>query len=378
MQATVAKVSQQALMSVRSYDGVGGSIRILGERVALFDDTLIDVSGMAGGGEILIGGDIQGANEWVMNAQQTYVGVDTVLRADALEVGNGGKVIVWADDTAQIYGSIFARGGSVGGDGSIYIESFNGDINFLGAVTSSGNVNLQAAGAINDGYVIAKGSLELLANQGVVMNCAQVVSLDVVNKSSGEINLKISGQDTDVIRIAQLASNAEAINIDAFGGNINLLQNNDAEAKGIETDGEVTLTGFNRIDDAGRPLLIERSQAGNVSVVDTADENQHISFYIEEQPEITVIADASFPAPVEVVEVTETAETLVEEFTADDSIATTSPEHHLRLTLLPDLCIKRYCIIGAACQSPTLPDNHEGISLSIIDDELWLSDDNAI
>ncbi len=103
-------------------EGKGGSVQLLGERVALLDDASIDVSGETGGGEVLIGGDYQGKNDEVKNAKQTYVGEDTTITADAITSGDGGKVIVWADETAQIHGDISAKGGSESGNGG-FVET---------------------------------------------------------------------------------------------------------------------------------------------------------------------------------------------------------------------------------------------------------------
>jgi filamentous hemagglutinin family protein len=96
-------------------DGKGGDIQVLGNQVGLIDNALIDASGKSGGGTILIGGDYQGGNSAIQNAEITSVGKDVVIKADALEAG--GKVVLWADDRTTFYGNISARGGASGGDG---------------------------------------------------------------------------------------------------------------------------------------------------------------------------------------------------------------------------------------------------------------------
>ena len=99
----------------------GGTIHVTGENVGLFDNALVDASGDVGGGEILIGGDRQGEGE-LQNAKATFVGEDVDVNADAITEGDGGKVIVFAEDTARIYGNLSARGGSVSGNGG-FIET---------------------------------------------------------------------------------------------------------------------------------------------------------------------------------------------------------------------------------------------------------------
>jgi CHAT domain-containing protein len=76
----------------------------------------INASGLTGGGEILIGGEFQGKGTQP-NALNTWVNSGSILRADAVQVGNGGRIIVWADGTTKFAGSISAKGGELGGDG---------------------------------------------------------------------------------------------------------------------------------------------------------------------------------------------------------------------------------------------------------------------
>lgn len=111
----------------------GGSVDVLGKRVALTDQAHIDASGSLAGGVVRIGGDYQGKNSAVPNADVSYVGAETTVNADALERGNGGRVIVWADDTTRALGGISARGGLDGGDG--------------GLVETSGHKYLSVSGA---------------------------------------------------------------------------------------------------------------------------------------------------------------------------------------------------------------------------------------
>jgi filamentous hemagglutinin family protein len=97
----------------------GGTVHITGEKVALTGDALVDVSGGAGGGIALLGGDYQGGNPAVANAQFATVDKGVRIYADAGVSGDGGKVIVWADQDTVFNGQISARGGATGGDGGL-------------------------------------------------------------------------------------------------------------------------------------------------------------------------------------------------------------------------------------------------------------------
>lgn len=100
----------------------GGSVQVLGNQVGITGQGLLDVSGNAGGGTVLIGGDEHGANPAISNADQTYLGPDAQIIADALRTGDGGKVILWGQQTTQVYGQISAQGGAVSGNGG-FVET---------------------------------------------------------------------------------------------------------------------------------------------------------------------------------------------------------------------------------------------------------------
>ncbi|MEI7729607.1 MAG: filamentous hemagglutinin N-terminal domain-containing protein, partial [Verrucomicrobiota bacterium] len=99
--------------------GQGGTVEVLGDSVSLNGDSRVDVRGDAGGGVALIGGDYQGKNALVPNSQQTFVGRNAVIAADAINSGNGGKVIVWADQITRFYGTLTAKGGKFRGNGGL-------------------------------------------------------------------------------------------------------------------------------------------------------------------------------------------------------------------------------------------------------------------
>jgi filamentous hemagglutinin family protein len=113
----------------------GGEVVILGEKVGLFDQAKIDASGDAGGGEILLGGEQQGATaiEGQMNADFLYMDDDVEINADAVTNGDGGRIITWATDTNRAYADIYARGGALSGDGG-FVEISGGEYFEIGQV----------------------------------------------------------------------------------------------------------------------------------------------------------------------------------------------------------------------------------------------------
>jgi filamentous hemagglutinin family protein len=114
--------------------GVGGDVEVLGNRVGLTGTALVDASGQTGGGTVLIGGDTHGGNPAIQNAALTYVGPQAQVDADAAHAGAGGKVVVWSDQQTQMYGTISARGGQIGGDGGFVETSSASKLDFTGEV----------------------------------------------------------------------------------------------------------------------------------------------------------------------------------------------------------------------------------------------------
>ncbi len=114
----------------------GGNIQLLGKEVYLLEGAEIEASGDKGAGEILIGGDYQGNNPKVLNADVTFVAENAIIRANAQTEGNGGKVIIWGGEATGYFGLVEARGGPVAGDGGL-IEVSGGHLEFKGLADTS-------------------------------------------------------------------------------------------------------------------------------------------------------------------------------------------------------------------------------------------------
>jgi len=124
-----------------------GRVEVLGDRIALLDNAIIDVSSPTGGGTVFVGGNYQRQGT-LPNALQTYVAPTVTIHANATSRGNGGNVVVWADDTTRFYGSISAQGGLQSGNGGNVEVSgsqsliFNGFVNTSAPAGSTGTLLL--------------------------------------------------------------------------------------------------------------------------------------------------------------------------------------------------------------------------------------------
>jgi len=113
----------------------GGTVAVLGDKVALVDSN-INANGTNGGGTVLVGGEYQGQGE-VPNASNTFVNKNSLISANATENGDGGQVIIWADETTRFHGEISAQGGNQNGDGGLVEVSGKQNLIFRGNVDTS-------------------------------------------------------------------------------------------------------------------------------------------------------------------------------------------------------------------------------------------------
>ena len=144
-------------LDVSSVSGQGGRLVVTGQRVGFLEGKM-SASGGSGGGEVLLGGDYQGKNAEVKNAQVTVMGMDAEIVADAMVNGDGGKIILWSDEYTGFYGELFARGGTEGGNG--------------GLVETSSKNNLQAMGLVNASALKGNSGLWLLDPRNVTISSA--------------------------------------------------------------------------------------------------------------------------------------------------------------------------------------------------------------
>lgn len=93
----------------------GGDVFVLANAVQI--KGTIDTSSPFRGGRLFIGGDYQGSNSNLSNAYLTLIEKGASLKADALQDGDGGRVIVWSNEDTLFEGTISARGTGNGAGG---------------------------------------------------------------------------------------------------------------------------------------------------------------------------------------------------------------------------------------------------------------------
>ncbi|MBO6922949.1 MAG: filamentous hemagglutinin N-terminal domain-containing protein [Roseicyclus sp.] len=126
--------------TLRARGSTGGTIEVTAERVVLTDTSVIDASGTHGGGTVRVGGDYLGGNDAlaslnplappladysIYSAHSTIAETGSIIRADALDAGDGGQVILWSDHYTITDAIISARGGLSFGNGG-FVETSGG------------------------------------------------------------------------------------------------------------------------------------------------------------------------------------------------------------------------------------------------------------
>ena len=305
--------------------GKGGVIHATADKIVLRKTADVDASGMTGGGEIRIGGGWHGEDARISNANQSVVLEGAQIKANAIDRGDGGSVVVWADGATRFLGSVSARGGSAGGDGGHAEVSGKQYLDFRGAADLSSpmgskgsllldpiNITISAgppdlngdstpgddvtaAGIVfadfgTSNSVITATQVGTLLNTGNLVleaNNNLTVASPISKSGAGATSLTLHGSNNVIVNspitttggalnITMLAAGGLAINanVNAGTGNVTLTGNSGITQSGggitgatltaSSASGNVTLNGANSVTTARFP------NAGTVQFNNTA------------------------------------------------------------------------------------------------------------
>ena len=210
-------------------------------------------------------------NANLSNAQNTVVSGS--ISADAVESGDGGRVIVWADDSTRFSGSISATGGLFGDGGFVEVSGknllgFTGGVDVSALNGQSGsilldpqNITIVDSGAThdaeaNDGSILkAEGSGETWTISDEALEALTGnVTLQATNDIT--VNQTVNFQQTSGSTIRFEADNDIILNanktINTSGASVELIANADGVG-----GGNITLGGQIDTDtDAGGSILL--------------------------------------------------------------------------------------------------------------------------
>ena len=253
-------------LDASSATGKGGTVVVLGEHVGIVESGSVIASGAAGGGTILVGGDFQGKNPDVFNADRTYIGVNTTLNADAINTGNGGKVIVWADDITRAYGNISARGGAVSGNGGFVEVSGKHNLDYR-ANTDTRAANGQTGTLLLDPQdilidTIGGGALADVATFAINPGATTIIANTLINAATTNIMLQATNDiifnaainmTNPNIGLTAQAQNNIIVNQSITTNNGNVILNSDADGTG---GGTISVVGANIVTNGGNLALV--------------------------------------------------------------------------------------------------------------------------
>ena len=218
--ADSGKVSHSGTIDASNANGVGGTVHVLGDQVEVSGN--INASGLTGGGEILMGGDYQGLNQQIKNATETVIGSLAVIQADALRSGNGGKIIVWSNENAAMYGSLTARGGTESGNGG-FIETSGKKYIYIDPTTVP-DASARAEGGEGGSWLIDPNNISIVAGSGntaintgtpfASTNDSSILGVDLISTA-------LTGGTSVTVTTASAGTNAELGNI-TWGSGVTL------------------------------------------------------------------------------------------------------------------------------------------------------------
>ncbi len=183
-------------LNANSDSGPGGRIEVLGREVQVGSDAEVTARGLTGGGEILIGGDWQGA-DGVREATFTGVASGAVIDASAIESGDGGTIAIWSridspDSTTFANGTLISTGGLNGGDGG-RVETSGFYLNVDGiSVDTSASAGENGLWLLDPYDITIDDGSSGLASNSFTASSTSTISASTIETALGSNNVSIS------------------------------------------------------------------------------------------------------------------------------------------------------------------------------------------
>ncbi len=215
-----------------------------------------------------------------------------MIRVDALQAGNGGQAIVWADGTTQFFGNISARGGSQSGSGGFVEVSgkqtllFDGSVDLTAPAGQSGQLLLDPDVVLIDALGTDDAQLndgQILAGDGGAGTTFRILPMKLLQLLNGG-NVTIAANTAISVNQAvdattnpnpgNLALAATTINANApisINGTFTLTgagSNNNDRIINLASTGDLVIQGaVNISDNIGAPAAVKlTSTQGNIFV----------------------------------------------------------------------------------------------------------------
>ncbi len=266
-----AVINTSGIVDVSSAVEKGGKIILEGAN-AIVSGTL-NASGKTGGGKINVGGDYQGGGT-IKRGDYTYITGSAILKASTTGTyGDGGTIIVWADNSTQFDGVIEAKGGSLSGNGGLVETSGKKNLGISGWVDASApygtagewlldpsNVIIDDGGGVNipvgggtidpsaDSYTINDASIEAALNAGnnvtiTTVNGAGTQDGNITTSGAVSINKTSGANATLTLKAAKdISIGGTTITSSGAGGILNVILWADSDGNNVGKIGMNNLT----------------------------------------------------------------------------------------------------------------------------------------
>jgi filamentous hemagglutinin family protein len=137
----------------------GGTVKLMGGTVTVADGAKLDASGDAGGGSVLIGGNLRGVGP------DPIAGAVAVGRAgitvDAITAGDGGTAVVFSQGETKVAASISAKGGAKGGNGGT-VETSGHDL----SIAANAKIDTTAAAGATGIWLLDPADVDVVNSGG--------------------------------------------------------------------------------------------------------------------------------------------------------------------------------------------------------------------
>ncbi len=260
--------------SGKSAGETGGTIKVLGDQVALGSTAALDASGDAGGGTVLVGGNFHGAGP-EQNATSTTITAGSAINANAITTGNGGQVAIWSEQSTGFDGAVSVNGGSVSGNGGMVETSSRNNLSVGGTVSASaahGSAGTWLLDPVNITVVAGNGALERDDGTTTTSGGTQTINVTGDNDSddagltigADRISSELSGGTNVILKSAGNIFISPSVSItDTFAGSsgVSLTLSASPSSGGITFGNEVSVSATS----SAGPLFV--SLLGGSSIV---------------------------------------------------------------------------------------------------------------
>lgn len=295
----------------------GGSITVQGQRIGVLGGTM-DVSGDAGGGQIVLGGNVPTAAVGV-GTERVVVAAGATLNARATGAGTGGSVTVAADQGAVMSGATDVRGVARGGSVSLYGRD---------ALIVRGSVDAGAPGATNgtidlgslDNRVAGAATITALTDSGalygapVIAPAESAIDATAARSFTGDLTVRayrdlavdagaaLQRTGTGTLRLEAGRNLSTAGELSTTGGAALTLNAGRAGDANGASDGTLAIRGVLGSASTGPVALVTGTGAGGISLQGRVDSGAGISV----RDRVTLTGDAALSAPTGNVSFTST------------------------------------------------------------------------